>query len=69
MLCDLDKLINVSAPLCPHFMYSIDKTYLRVVGGLNEVMHVKCLSQVLAHSKCLINGRSYEYDDEVEDVR
>lgn len=66
LLCYLDKLINLSAPQCPHYIYSIGKTYLRVVGGLNEIMYVKCLSQGLAHSKYLINGSSDKYNDEVD---
>ena len=51
---------------CPHFIWPVAKSYLCVVGGLNEVMCIKCLSQVLAQNKCLINDRSYKYSDEVE---
>lgn len=35
------KLINLSELQCPHYMYSIVKTYLRVVGGLNEIIYVE----------------------------
>lgn len=32
----------------------------RVVGGLNEMVHVTCLAQCLTHGVCSVHGRNAE---------